>query len=142
MVLIDHVGFGGRERDVWLYFWDTRDGADWSGWWITPDFVGNNEFFFHACSQAITPDKVPVGEWRSHHVEEMQLKRKLEVGFRLDSEAGGHIGKAYALAESAFTFPVFLDTDVFMCQGWWEKLMQLTAENPQADVFWTDDGYV
>ena len=60
----------------------------------------------------------------------------------LNDERGAHIGKAYALAESAFSFPVFMDTDVFMCQGWWEKLMQLTAENPQADVFWTDDGYV
>ena len=58
----------------------------------------------------------------------------------LNDERGAHIGKAYALAESAFSFPVFMDTDVFMCQGWWEKLMQLTADHPETDVFWTNDG--
>ena len=27
MVLLEHVGFGGRDRQVWLYFWDLRDGG-------------------------------------------------------------------------------------------------------------------
>ena len=67
---------------------------------------------------------------------------RMPPSLALDDEVGGHIGKAYALAESAFSFPVFLDTDVFMCQGWWEKMMQLTADHPGADLFWTDDGMV
>ena len=64
---------------------------------------------------------------------------RMPPSLALDDEVGGHIGKAYALAESAFSFPVFLDTDVFMCLGWWEKMMQLTAEHPDGDVFWTED---
>ena len=64
---------------------------------------------------------------------------RMPPSMALDDAIGGHIGKAYALAESAFSFPVFLDTDVFMCLGWWEKMMQLTAEHPDGDVFWTED---
>ena len=85
-------------------------------------------------------------DWITHRT--FPAKGRFEKSMRvppslaLDDVQGAHIGKAYALAESAFSFPVFMDMDVFMCQGWWEKLMQLTAENPQADVFWTDDGYV
>eukprot|EP00965_Chrysotila_dentata_P234412 6200160-Pleurochrysis_carterae.AAC.4 len=34
MVLLEQVG-GVRERQIFLYFWDERDGPNWSGWWIT-----------------------------------------------------------------------------------------------------------
>ena len=35
MVLLDTGGYGLRERQVLLYYWDARDGPDWSGWWVT-----------------------------------------------------------------------------------------------------------
>ena len=55
MVVLEHMGFGARDREVWLYFWDLRDGPDFNGWWITPDFVGNNDFFFSSNEDAPTP---------------------------------------------------------------------------------------
>ena len=84
MVLIEHIGFGGRERDLFIYWWDTRDGADWSGWWCTPDFVGNNDFILHCATDSADPCACPVGEWRSPHFENSQLRRRLQLGFMAD----------------------------------------------------------
>ena len=81
MVVLEHMGFGARDREVWLYFWDLRDGPDFNGWWITPDFVGNNDFFFSSNEDAPTPVDCKLGSWRSPNVEQIQLKRKLEIGF-------------------------------------------------------------
>jgi len=82
MVLIEHVGFGGRDRDLWLYYWDERDGAECNGWWVTPDFIGNNEFFLASSGSAATvPIECACGSWRSPNVEMLQLKRQLEIGF-------------------------------------------------------------
>ena len=64
MVLIESVGFGVRDRDLFLYFWDLRDGADWSGWWVTPDFCGNNDYILQAQSDCADPSDVGVGDWR------------------------------------------------------------------------------
>lgn len=44
MVLLEHVGYGGRDRQLHMYYWDLRDGPDFNGWWITADYIGNNEF--------------------------------------------------------------------------------------------------
>ena len=33
MVLLEHIGFGGRDRPLWLYYWDLRDGEEFAGWW-------------------------------------------------------------------------------------------------------------
>ena len=87
MVLLEHVGFGGRERDVWLYWWDERDGPDWSGWWMGLDYCGNSEFILHCAADVADPSLATVGEWRSDFVENTQLKRPLHVGFR--AESGG-----------------------------------------------------
>ena len=46
MPLVTYPG-GQRERDIYLYWWDKRDGDAWSGWGITPDFPGNQEFILH-----------------------------------------------------------------------------------------------
>ena len=49
MVLVPFAdGVSSRERCVYMYFWDERDGPDWSGWWVTPDYMGNDEFYLHA----------------------------------------------------------------------------------------------
>ena len=64
MVLIESVGFGVRERDLFLYFWDLRDGSDWSGWWVTPDFCGNNDYILQAQTDCADPSDVSVGDWR------------------------------------------------------------------------------
>ena len=82
MVLLNHIGFGGRDRPIWLYYWDLRDGADFAGWWVTPDIVGNMDFFLHCNDvEAATPMDCAVGAWRSPNVEMLQLKRKLSIGF-------------------------------------------------------------
>ena len=64
MVLIESVGFGVRERDLFLYFRDLRDGSDWSGWWVTPDFKGNNDYILQAQNDCEDPSEVGVGDWR------------------------------------------------------------------------------
>ena len=89
MVLLEHVGFGGRDRELHLYFWDERDGVDFSGWWVTPDFKGNGEYFLTCGTQAATPDKCERGAWRSPNVEQLQLKRSLDLAFAPDAAAGG-----------------------------------------------------
>ena len=82
MVVLEHLGYGGRERQLWLYYWDERDGEDFQGWWITPDLIGNNDFILcSSCTEARTPDACKLGEWRSPHVEAMQLKRKIVLKF-------------------------------------------------------------
>ena len=86
MVLIEHIGFGGRERSLWLYFWDARDGPDWSGWWMTPDFCGNVDFILHCASDVMEPSDSAVGSWRSVHFENTQLQRQLQLGFRLEGD--------------------------------------------------------
>ena len=102
MVLIEHVGFGGRDRQLWMYFWDERDGAEWSGWWITPDFIGNTDFFLHHRGAPDTPADAPLGSWRSHFVEEQQLKRQLELGFEAVKGADGVL--CTRGADAGFTF--------------------------------------
>ena len=84
MVLIESVGFGVRERDLFLYFWDLRDGAEWSGWWVTPDFCGNNDYILHNATDSADPGDVAIGDWRSPHFENTQLRRKLTLGFRAE----------------------------------------------------------
>ena len=66
------------------------DGPDFSGWWVTPDYVGNNEFFL-TCNdaEAATPSDCAIGAWRSPNVEMLQLQRKLTLGFQPDAAAGG-----------------------------------------------------
>ncbi|KAL1528282.1 hypothetical protein AB1Y20_009639 [Prymnesium parvum] len=81
MVLLTHAGYGQREREILLYFWDERDGPEWSGWWITTDFRGNNEYILSNKAHDDSPAAPPVGSWRSVHVEDVQLKRKLQIGF-------------------------------------------------------------
>ena len=83
-VLIEHIGFGGRQRDLFLYFWDQRDGPDWSGWWCTPDFCGNNDFILHCASDRTDPCECPLGDWRSPHFENTQLRRRLQLGFQAE----------------------------------------------------------
>ena len=102
MVLIEHVGFGGRDRQLWLYWWDERDGPEWSGWWMTPDYVGNNEFILHEHSAATTPADAPVGSWRSPMVEEQQLKRQLQIGFKVAEGTDGVLHIVGPDAETPF----------------------------------------
>ena len=47
---------------------------------------------------------------------------------------GGHIGKALALRESSFDFPIVLDGDSFPCQGWLEEVQRAMQD---ADVIWS-----
>ena len=72
-----------RAGELWLYYWDERDGQDCCGWWVTPDYVGNNDFFLSCQTplNAASPCDGAVGAWRSPNVEQLQLKRKIEIGF-------------------------------------------------------------
>lgn len=83
MVLLEHLGYGFRDRPLWLYFWDARDGADFSGWWITPDYIGNNDYILraHDSAGASAPSDVAIGGWRSPIIEQ-GLRRSLNLGFR------------------------------------------------------------
>ena len=89
MVFLEHVGFGGRDRQLWLYYWDERDGADFCGWWVTPDYVGNHDYLISSHESADTPDKCSLGSWRSPNVEQLQLKRQLQIGFKASTANGG-----------------------------------------------------
>ena len=84
MPLVTYPG-GQRERDIYLYWWDERDEDAWSGWWVTPDFPGNEEFILHGPRDTKHPADLAVGEWRSPLVEQQQLKRSLGLGFTQQS---------------------------------------------------------
>lgn len=79
-VTVPTEGVGERQRSLFLYFWDARDGVQFSGWWITPDIIGNEEFFFHCSVLAETPAEAPIGSWRSPQFEH-ELQRELRLGF-------------------------------------------------------------
>jgi DNA repair exonuclease SbcCD ATPase subunit len=51
---------GHTDIKVFLYYWDTRDGADASGWWFG-DELGGAEVWARAVSPSNTP---PVGGWK------------------------------------------------------------------------------
>ena len=89
MVFLEHVGFGARDRLLWMYYWDERDGPDFNGWWITPDYVGNNEFYYQSAHAAPVPSECQLGSWRSPNVEQLQLKRQLNLGFTRSPDGSG-----------------------------------------------------
>ena len=81
MVLLEHVGYGGRDRQVFMYYWDLRDGPEFAGWWVTPDYIGNNEFFLNCNgTEAATPSDCACGAWRSPNVEELQVHGRRTSG--------------------------------------------------------------
>jgi hypothetical protein len=43
--------------DVMIYFWDKRDGAAVSGWWIGPKIGGDQVWAYHASKTASSPPK-------------------------------------------------------------------------------------
>ena len=80
-VRLPTAGVGVRHRSLWLYFWDERDGAGLSGWWMTPDAVGGDEFFFYCAEGREVPSECAVGGWRCPRFE-AELGRELQLGFR------------------------------------------------------------
>jgi len=138
MVAIQHVGFGARERQVWLYWWDTRDGADWSGWWMTTDFIGNNEFLLQCMSDVDHPTAAPAGSWRSPNVEELQLKRRLSLGFEAVAGETGCIRACGADAATPFvpdqTVTVDLSQWIFRPEGLNHGRVAFLAAEKPADM--------
>jgi len=51
---------GHEEVQVYLYYWDTRDGADFTGWWFG-DQVGGSQVWSRASTHGSTP---PSSGWR------------------------------------------------------------------------------
>ena len=58
------------------------------------------------------------------------------AGHKIDlhGKHGGHIGKALALRDSSFEFPILLDGDSWPCSGWLGAVKNATLE---ADVIWS-----
>ncbi|CAE7218378.1 unnamed protein product [Symbiodinium sp. KB8] len=42
---------------VFVYYWDTRDGPNWSGWWFGPVVGGASYWAYHPSSSAQTPPR-------------------------------------------------------------------------------------
>lgn len=75
-------------KDVVIYYWDERDGAEYSGWWIGPK-VGAETVFAFSGVHAATP---PASGW---HVPP---NGPLDTAFRLSGEVGSlEIGFAEGL---------------------------------------------
>ena len=43
--------------DVYLYYWDDRDGAQWQGWWFAPDAVGSEKFLAFSIGDVSSPEQ-------------------------------------------------------------------------------------
>jgi len=52
------------EMDVFIYFWDERDGPDLCGWWISPSVGGDEVWAYHSSRTALKP---PPGGWNVPH---------------------------------------------------------------------------
>ena len=52
----------------------------------------------------------------------------------LSSEHGGHIGKAMALRESKFLFPIFFNSDSWPCRNWFNVILNASLES---DIIWS-----
>ena len=53
-----------KENDtgVFVYYWDTRDGPNLSGWWFGPVVGGASYWAYHPSSSAQTP---PRSGWKA-----------------------------------------------------------------------------
>ena len=56
------VGPGSAEYEYFLYFWDARDGSDWTGWWVTPEHIGCTQYWAHAAVDVEGPHLCG-GQW-------------------------------------------------------------------------------
>lgn len=50
--------------DVYIFYWDERDGDDQCGWWFGPEVGGNQVWAYHPSRAATTP---PGAEWNVPH---------------------------------------------------------------------------
>ena len=80
--------------------------------------------YLQAWKHMVTVRDMPVAHANPHNGDAINLA----------SVEGGHIGKAFALRESGFDFPVVLDGDSWPCQGWFDALKRATQD---ADVIWS-----
>ena len=57
-------------------------------------------------------------------------------GYSIDllSDHGGHIGKAMALRESIFSFPVLFDGDSWPCKSWFDIVLNASRDS---DIIWS-----
>eukprot|EP00908_Phaeocystis_cordata_P022627 Transcript_5049.p1 GENE.Transcript_5049~~Transcript_5049.p1 ORF type:complete len:330 (-),score=75.76 Transcript_5049:23-964(-) len=53
---------GSDEYEYFLYFWDARDGSNWTGWWITPEHIGCTRYYAHAAVDVEGPHLCG-GQW-------------------------------------------------------------------------------
>eukprot|EP00964_Phaeocystis_antarctica_P066318 scaffold40062_cov67-Phaeocystis_antarctica.AAC.6 len=109
MVLIESVGFGVRERDLFLYFWDLRDGRRMIV--RTRARSASATGGGRARRRTARPKPRPVPKPRpnrprqalvSPHFENTQLRRKLTLGFR--AEGAGAERQLCACGDDAGTF--------------------------------------
>ena len=52
----------GETFEVYLYYWDDRDGPHWQGWWFAPDAVGSERFLAFSNGAASSPEQCQ--SWR------------------------------------------------------------------------------
>eukprot|EP00928_Gymnodinium_smaydae_P052576 TRINITY_DN3656_c1_g7_i1.p1 TRINITY_DN3656_c1_g7~~TRINITY_DN3656_c1_g7_i1.p1 ORF type:complete len:1385 (-),score=333.21 TRINITY_DN3656_c1_g7_i1:71-4147(-) len=53
-----------KGHDVFIYFWDERDGPDQCGWWFGPEVGGNQVWAYHPSRTAASP---PSTDWNVPH---------------------------------------------------------------------------
>jgi hypothetical protein len=63
-LVLEEMDESDGPRNYYLYYWDTRDGVEWMGWWITPEQVGSTRFEAHAAVDVATPD-LCAGHWKN-----------------------------------------------------------------------------
>ena len=63
--------------EVFLYYWDERDGSNWRGWWIAPAPIGGDHFFAFAKGSEASPELCT--NW-SPHAPNVVSVAKLEDG--------------------------------------------------------------
>merc|ERR1719162_1908617 len=75
---------------VMIYFWDERDGAASSGWWIGPQIGGNMVWGHHPNRTSATP---PLGGWQAPHSAPADPSMVINI---LGAGAGAGAGAAAA----------------------------------------------
>ena len=99
---------------------------------------GNNEFLLQCMSDVDHPTAAPAGSWRSPNVEELQLKRRLSLGFEAVAGETGCIRACGADAATPFvpdqTVTVDLSQWIFRPEGLNHGRVAFLAAEKPADM--------
>ncbi|CAK9083921.1 unnamed protein product [Durusdinium trenchii] len=87
--------------DVFIYYWDSRDGSSFRGWWFGPEVGGEEVWAYNAGHPRDNPELPPTSNWKVHGEvdESLRITITLGVGSDISRVPEGSDEKAAELQE-------------------------------------------